>query len=311
MVQAVDRTKIHQGPGNLWLGCAVPAPGARLEIDTSGNPTQTGVVAAPAAPVLSSIAGGTLAATTYYVVITLIAPVGETTPSAEVSLAVAADNELVIQSPPPTPGAIGWNVYISSTAGSEKLQNSTVIPIGQNWTQTTALSTTTASPPMTNTTAPLYGGGIEGATTFGIVPKIAEIKADQVFGPIDARPTDAAASIEVTLLETDLQKLAFLISGSAYLTGTDPTLPPGFESYEQLTYGGLFAIPNWSIAVISPRVNYPGKFVVSQLYQAYVSKEPSLAFSKEKPTTAKITFSGIAIPSRPAGDQLGTIWRQL
>lgn len=309
-MNAPDKTKIHQGPGVLWLGCAVPGAGDRLTIDVNGNPTATGVVAAPAAPALSSVVGGALAAATYYVVITLVTPTGETTPSTEVSLAVAADSELLIQSPPPTPGAIGWNAYVSTATGTEKLQNSAPISIGANWTQTAAPSGSTSAPSTNDTTA-LYGGAIEGATTFGIVPKIAEIKADQVFGAIDARPTDAEASIEATLLETDLQKLSFLIAGASYLTGADSTLPAGFQSFEQLTYGGLFTIPNWSVAVISPRVNYPGKFVVSQLYQAYVSKEPSLAFSKEKPTTAKVTFAGIAVTSRAAGDQLGSIWRQL
>jgi hypothetical protein len=311
MASTVNPSNIHQGPGVLWLGVAVPGMGDRLTIDVNGNPTGTGVVTPPGSPALSSAAGGTLSSTTYYVEITLVSPTGETTPSAEVSLEVAADNELLVQSPPPTPGAIGWNGYIASATGQEKLQNSTPIPIGVNWTQTTALSTSTASPPSTNSTTALYGGAIQGATTFGIVPKIAEIKADQIFGAIDARPTDAEATIEATLLETDLQKLSFLLAGASYLTGTDTTLPAGFQSFEQLTYGGLYQITKWPVAVISPRVNYPGKFVVSQLYNAYVGKDPSLEFSKEKPTTAKVTFSGIAIPTRAMGDQLGTIWRQL
>jgi hypothetical protein len=35
----VDATKIHQGPGHLWLDVAVPVSGSRLVIDTSGTPT--------------------------------------------------------------------------------------------------------------------------------------------------------------------------------------------------------------------------------------------------------------------------------
>lgn len=312
MPQGADRTKIHQGPGNLWLGCAVPAAGARLVIDVNGNPTATAVVASPAAaPVLSSLAAGTLAATDYFVTVTYATPTGETTASPEANLNIAADNELVVQSPPWISGAMGWNVYVSTATGTEKLQNSAPIGLGTNWTQTTLPITSGPSAPVQNSTVALYGGGVEGATTFGIVPKIGEIKADQIFGAFDARPTDAQGKIDVTLLETDLQKIAFLIAGAAYLTGTDNTLPPGFQGYEQLTYGGLNTLQQSSVAVISPRFNAPGKFVVSQLYNAYVSKEPSLAFSKEKPTTAKVTFEGLAVTTRPAGDQFGTIWRQI
>src|SRR3990172_2584941 len=35
----VDATKIHQGPGKLWLNVAVPANGSRLIINSSGDPT--------------------------------------------------------------------------------------------------------------------------------------------------------------------------------------------------------------------------------------------------------------------------------
>lgn len=34
----VDATKIHQGPGKLWLGVALPAAGERLIIDAAGEP---------------------------------------------------------------------------------------------------------------------------------------------------------------------------------------------------------------------------------------------------------------------------------
>lgn len=305
----VDKTKIHQGPGVIWFGVQVPGAGERLTIDANGNPTGTAVVAAPASPGLSSLVAGALAAADYYVTITLVTPTGETTASPEVNLNVAASSELVVQSPPPTAGAIGWNVYVSTAVGTEKLQNAATIPIGTNWTQA-AVPAGATSAPITNTTTALYGGAIEGATT--VVPGITvgKIKPDQVFGAIDARPTGADWEVEVSLLETDMQKLAFVLPGTAYSTGVDATLPAGFQNYEQITYGGLFTIAQFSIAVISPRVNYPGKFIVSQIYSGVVTKPPQLGFSKEKPTVAKVTFEALALTARPAGDQLGTIWRQ-
>ena len=35
----VDATKIHQGPGKLWLNVSVPASGSRLLINAAGDPT--------------------------------------------------------------------------------------------------------------------------------------------------------------------------------------------------------------------------------------------------------------------------------
>lgn len=35
----VDATKIHQGPGKLWLNVNVPASGSRLLINAAGEPT--------------------------------------------------------------------------------------------------------------------------------------------------------------------------------------------------------------------------------------------------------------------------------
>lgn len=311
MTGVPDRAKIHQGPGNIWFGCQVPSPGSRLVLDVNGNPTATGVIAEPGAPALSSVTGGTLAAATYYVEITLVSATGETEPSAEVSLAVIAENELVVQSPAPAPGALGWNIYVATTAGAEKLQNTAAIPIGSNWTQTTTPVSTTAAPPAINSTTALYGGAILGAITVGFKPKIDEIFADQVTAPIDARFTSEEDFIEITMLETDLAKLENLLSNGLYSTGTDTNQPVGFQSYEQITFGGLFVVPQFSVAVISPRVACPGKYVVSQLYQAYPDAQVSLAFSKEKPTEARVTFKGLAMPNRPLGDQVGQIWRQL
>ena len=36
---SVDATKIHQGPGKLWLSVSVPASGSRLVINSAGDPT--------------------------------------------------------------------------------------------------------------------------------------------------------------------------------------------------------------------------------------------------------------------------------
>jgi hypothetical protein len=67
-----------------------------------------------------------LPATTFFVKTTFITKWGETTASAESSLAVTAGNYLYVAAPVPTvaqaPFVTGWNVYVSKTTGTENLQ---------------------------------------------------------------------------------------------------------------------------------------------------------------------------------------------
>lgn len=196
----VDATKIHQGPGKLWLGLTVPTAGNRLIIDASGNPT----------------------------------------------------------------------------AGT-----------------------------------PVFAGATDGAATMVLTPKLTEINADQVAGPVDVVMTGEAASIEVTLKESDLARLQNYIVHGTFSTGTDASLPTGSQSYEEISFGGLMAIPKTSVAVISARRDSPGKFVVAQLYQAYQAQAVQLPFQRAKETTYKIKFEGLADPARAVGDQVGKIYRQI
>ena len=195
----VDATKIHQGPGQLWLRVAVPATGNRLTIDSTGTPT----------------------------------------------------------------------------AGT-----------------------------------PVFAGATTGAATVVLTPKLEEISADQVAGPVDVVMTAESASIEITMMQSDLAMLQHYIVHGTYNTGTDSTLPTGLQNYEEIAFGGIIAIPKTSLAVISARRDAPGKFVVSQLYQAYQAEAVQLPFQRTKETTYKVKFAGLADPARPVGDQVGKIYRQ-
>ena len=195
----VDATKIHQGPGKLWLAVSVPTNGNRLIINSAGEPT----------------------------------------------------------------------------AGT-----------------------------------PVFAGATEGAATVVLSPKLEEINADQVAAPIDVVMTGEAESIEVTLKESDLAKLKYFIVHGTFTTGTDTGLPVGAQAYEEISFGGIMSIPKTSIAVISARRDASGKFVVSQLYSAYQAEAIQLPFQRDKETTYKLKFEGLADPTRAAGDQVGKLYRQ-
>lgn len=102
-----------------------------------------------AAPTLASVAGGSLGAATYYVQATWYdATHGETLPSAEGSLAVASSHFLRVTVPPMPNGVGSWRVYVSTSTGTEVLEDT--ITGSRTWTQSAALSGS-GSPPTTNT----------------------------------------------------------------------------------------------------------------------------------------------------------------
>lgn len=118
---------------------SVPASPVRSKIIfPSAPPTAS-------APTLGSTAGGTLAATTYYVVFTWVlqtqdGTLYESPASAEASLAVSADYLLTVTAPVPPQmpyAVVGWNVYASETSGTETLQQAN-IAIGTGWTEPTS-----------------------------------------------------------------------------------------------------------------------------------------------------------------------------
>ncbi len=118
----------------------------------NGVSTPSAGAAAPAAASLSSVAGGSQAGATYYVRITYVTASGETTPSSEASLAVAASHILSVASPPTSMGVIGWNVYVSTSSGTETKQNSSPILLGTAWQEPNPGLVGGAGPPAANST---------------------------------------------------------------------------------------------------------------------------------------------------------------
>ena len=121
--------------------------------------TPTTTLAAPATPSLTAQAGGSLAAGTVYVKTTYVNAYGETIASAQASVSVTANQEVVVASPAAEGNATGYNVYASSSSGGEVLQTATPVAIGTNFT-ITSLTTGTASPPLTNSAGQAATAGV-------------------------------------------------------------------------------------------------------------------------------------------------------
>jgi len=161
--------------------------------------------------------------------------------------------------------------------------------------------------------SPLPMGASEGAATFHLEAKIEEILIDQETAPVDAVMTAESAYIEVTLKESSLAKIGYALAHDTYSSGTDTGLPTGAQNYEQITVGGLVAVPCCSVALISPRRGFssPGKFMVACLYKAYPHDPYQVGFTRTKEATYKVRFEGLAVLSRTQGDRVAQFYRQV
>lgn len=161
------------------------APNVVSAVRLGGVSIPSGGITSPSAPTLGSSSGGSLGGTTYYVKITYVTQSGETQPSSEVNLAVAANNLLTVKESTTAPtGAIGFNVYVSTSTGTETLQNSvgTPVTLGSTWTEPTSGLISGSALPSSNTTGwsvSNWGTSSPGVLTFaGTVLNTVIITAD-------------------------------------------------------------------------------------------------------------------------------------
>jgi len=334
----INPNNIHQGPGNLWFNVPVPATGSRLLIGANGSPTlgaawvantvylagsqvvdtagnlqravNSGLsgttTAAAGLTITTTVSGGAItagtidAAGTGYLTGQLVTVAGGTGAVFEVSAETAG-----------VPSAIslvsGGTGYTAATGAATTAEPTPVwaATIGATTTDNTVVWECVALNQI------YYAGAIEGATTVVMTPKIEEIMADQVAGPIDNVITAATATIEVEMKETDMLHMVNWFAGGIYGAGTDAGLPTGAQNYQQITFGGLIVVPKLSMAVISPRRNNLGKFVVSQLYKCSQADAVTLGVTRTKETMVKVKFSGLFDPTRPQGDQAFSIYWQV
>ena len=154
----------------------VLAPNAVSAVYLAGVSIPSAGYSAPTNGALTQTAAGALGSTTYYVRSTWVTNGGETVGATETNLAVSANNVLNVAAPGSAPaGAIGWNVYVSNTAGGgsghETKQNGgTPIALGTPWVEPTSGLVAGAALPGSNTTGwsvTGWGTSTPGILTFG------------------------------------------------------------------------------------------------------------------------------------------------
>jgi hypothetical protein len=159
----------------------------------------------------------------------------------------------------------------------------------------------------------LASGAGEGAIEFQAQAKLMAVEADQFTAPIGQRLTAEEAKLSATLRELQMTTVARAMPNTAYSSGNDPNFPASSQNYEMVTFGGLLLVPTPCLVLASPRPNYasPCRYVTGTLYKAAAATNGSLPFSLKKITDYKVDWTGNAITWRPAGDQIGQIYRQL
>lgn len=128
-----------------------------------------GAVAAPTITIATSGTGGAVAAGTYYVKVTALGGAGESVPSAEVNtgaLSGGASQFTITVSNEPV-GALGYNVYISTTTNAETFVGSFS---GNKFTVTTTPATGGAAVPSTDSTVSALG--YDGFLTVALNPAL-------------------------------------------------------------------------------------------------------------------------------------------
>jgi len=188
------------------------------------------------------------------------------------------------------PGFLWYNVQAPAT-GARMLVDGSGNPIGGS---------------------PIPMGASEGAATFHMEAKLAEISIDQETGPVDVVMTAESAYLELSLKESSLAKIAKGLAHGSYSSGTDAGLPTGAQAYEEITVGGLVAIPQAAVALVSPRRGFaaPGKFMVACLYNTYAKDPFQIGFTRTKEAVYKVRFEGLAVLTRAQGDRVAQFYRQ-
>lgn len=169
--QIVATLQNSGGPGQPEIIQNLNGPPTIYSDGGAGLAIPAGGLTAPVSqPTVSSVAGGSLGATTYYIKTAYFDSAENfSAPSPEQSLGVAANHLLVVDSPPSQAGASGWGVFVSTSSGTETWQNGGGgWQIGTNWTEPTSGLISGNPCPTTNQTG--YAVGPTGIVTFNHAP---------------------------------------------------------------------------------------------------------------------------------------------
>lgn len=149
-------------------------------------------------------------------------------------------------------------------------------------------------------------GMTAGGVTFEYVPEIQDFTSDELTAPHMSR----IISERATLKGEFLQVFNWNLLEKMTVGGTKNTNTNTSTGYEELTMGGLSTISTYPIALIGPDIQGSGQYWVVQLYKTYNKSGFSFTVTRKDQSRAPFEFTGLAVTTRTAGDQIANFWHQ-
>jgi hypothetical protein len=142
-------------------------------------------------------------------------------------------------------------------------------------------------------------------TTFTYEAKKAEIQAEQFYAGVDVYLQQESAKVTFTAEESTVKALQTAFDNIGQFTdGTKEAFYGGSGS-------GAFTTFTQVVMLTSRQRINTSKYIVIMLYKAYPSKGLIYPFSRTKPAMWPAEFTGLADPSRTAGDAMFQFYYEL
>lgn len=137
--------------------------------------------------------------------------------------------------------------------------------------------------------------------TVTVQPQFTDFFGDESQFPLLTRVQQEVVSITGEILQvTDMNVMEILMP-----TATRSTL----SGVDGIHFGGATALRYTSVAIIAPLVEDSTRIWVAQLYEAFNNQGVAARISRTTLAGSPFAFQGRAIGTRPAGDQVGVLFK--
>lgn len=160
---------------------------------------------------------------------------------------------------------------------------------------------TTLTPDDTQNPDALHLGYTREGGEVTVQPQFTDFFGDESQFPLLTRVQQEVVSISGEILQvTDFNVMEILMP-----TSTRSALP----GVDGIHFGGATALRYTSVAIIAPLVEDPTRIWVAHLYEAFNNQGVAARISRTTLAGSPFAFQGRAIGTRPAGDQVGVLFK--
>jgi hypothetical protein len=145
-----------------------------------------------------------------------------------------------------------------------------------------------------------------GGVTFQYQPEIVDFSSDELTAPHLSRIISESCRLSGEFLQVfNWDLLSKMTVGGTKNVNTNTS-----TGYEELTIGGLSTVSTFSVALIGPDISGTSQYWVIQLYKTFNRAGFNFTVTRKDQSKAAFEFTGMAVTTRAAGDQIGNFWHQ-